>query len=72
MTPHHFHDSNNMRLRGQAGSATLEYVIVSTFAAVLSIASITFVGRMVKTKVDQVATKVGITADEFDFTFLDP
>lgn len=49
------------------GSATMEYVIVSTFAAMLSLAAITFVGRMVRTKVDVMAKKVGVEATEFDF-----
>jgi hypothetical protein len=53
-------------LRKQTGSATMEYVIVSTFAALLSIAAITFVARMVKSKVDTLADKVGIEATEFD------
>ena len=53
-------------LRNQTGSATMEYVIVSTFAALLSIAAITFVARMVKSKVDTLSDKVGIEATEFD------
>lgn len=48
------------------GSATMEYVIVSTFAALLSIASITFVGRLVKSRVDHMASKLGVEATEFD------
>lgn len=49
------------------GSATMEYVIVSTFAALLSVAAITFVGRLVKTKVSVMAGKLGMEATEFDF-----
>lgn len=51
----------------ERGSATMEYVIVSTFAALLSIAAITFVGRMVKTKVNSMAEKLNMDATEFDF-----
>lgn len=49
------------------GSATMEYVIVSTFAALLSIAAVTFVGRLVKTKVTAMSDKLGVEATEFDF-----
>ena len=51
------------------GSATMEYVIVSTFAALLSIAAITFVGRLVKTRVDKMAAKLDMDATEFDLSF---
>jgi Flp pilus assembly pilin Flp len=49
------------------GSATLEYVIISTFATLLSVAAVTFVGRMVKQKVDSMAEKLQIDATEFEF-----
>lgn len=51
------------------GSATMEYVIVSTFAALLSIAAITFVGRLVKSRVDKMASKLNMEASEFDLSF---
>lgn len=54
-------------LKRKRGSATIEYVIVSTFAAILSVAAITFVGRIVKTKVSTMSDKIGIEATEFDF-----
>ena len=50
----------------ERGSATMEYVIVSTFAALLSIASITFVGKLVKGRVDHMASKLGVETTEFD------
>jgi hypothetical protein len=60
-------------LTTRRGSATMEYVIVSTFAALISIAAITFVGRMVKSKVSLMAEKIGMTPDEFEFDLsLDP
>lgn len=34
----------------EAGGATLEYVLISTFAAALSIAAMTYVGRLVKSQ----------------------
>ncbi len=48
------------------GSATIEYIIVSTFAAVLSLAGISYVGKLVHQKVDKLAEKTGVSADELD------
>ena len=53
--------------KGEGGSATMEYVIVSTFAALLSIAAISFVAKVVKEKVNTMAQKIGVEATEFDF-----
>lgn len=51
----------------------MEYVLVSTFAALLSIAAMTFVSRLVKTRIDQMAQKIGMDASEFDIDLdLDP
>ena len=36
------------KLSDESGGATLEYVLVSTFAAAMSIAAMTYVGRLVK------------------------
>ncbi len=55
-----------LRSTRRRGSATMEYVIVSTFAALLSIASITFVGKLVKGRVDHMASKLGVETTEFD------
>lgn len=51
----------------RSGSATIEYVIVSTFAMLLSIAAITFVGTMVKDKVEKISEKAGVSAKDFEF-----
>lgn len=51
------------------GSATMEYIIVSTFAALLSITAITFVGNLVKSRIDKIAAKLKVDSPEFDLSF---
>lgn len=47
---------------GEVGGATLEYVLVSTFAAVVSLVALTFVGKVVKEQLDTMASKLGVDA----------
>jgi Flp pilus assembly pilin Flp len=54
------------KTQATTGSATIEYIIVSTFAAVLSLAGISYVGKLVHQKVDKLAEKTGVSADELD------
>ncbi|MEN9833872.1 MAG: hypothetical protein RL011_65 [Pseudomonadota bacterium] len=55
----------------QAGAAALEYILVSTFAAVITIAALSYVGRLVKAEVNKINSKLGgdAQATEFDFEF---
>lgn len=55
----------------QAGAAALEYILVSTFAAVMTIAALSYVGRLVKAEVSKINSKLGgdSQAPEFDFEF---
>ncbi len=48
---------------GQYGGAALEYVLVSTFAAALSLAVMAVVGGMVKEQVGRVGDRLGLDAD---------
>lgn len=50
----------------QSGSVALEYILVSAFAAILSIAALTFVNKIVKTKAEKIEEKLGITFDGLD------
>lgn len=43
----------------QRGGAALEYVLVSTFAALLTIAALGFVGKLVKDRLDQIGARLG-------------
>ena len=54
------------KFRHKRGSATFEYTIVSTFAVFVSVAALTFVGRMFKTRVQKLAEHVGMEATELD------
>jgi hypothetical protein len=44
---------------GQHGGATLEYVLVSTFAAALSIAAMAYVGKLVKDRLADLGDRLG-------------
>jgi hypothetical protein len=45
---------------GQRGGAALEYILVSTFAAVVGMAALGFVGRVVKNQLANMAAKLGM------------
>ena len=42
------------------GSITLEYILVSTFAAVAALSSLAYVGKILKTQLETLSTKVGV------------
>lgn len=44
----------------QRGGAALEYILVSTFAAVVGMAALGFIGRVVKDQLANMAAKLGI------------
>ena len=48
----------------QEGSMALEYVLISAFAAVVSLAAIAYVGQIVRGKIDQVEDKIGVEFNE--------
>lgn|GEM_PF-3466192 len=50
-----------------AGSVALEYVLVSTFGLLVAVASIGFVGKMFKDRLDKMAEKLGLDATDIDF-----
>ena len=54
----------------ERGGAALEYVLVSTFAAALSLAVMAVVGGMVKEQVARIGAKVGIETDDGAFDVL--
>jgi Flp pilus assembly pilin Flp len=57
--------------RQESGAAALEYILVSTFAAVVTIAALSYVARLVKSEVNKINSKLGgdAAATEFDFDF---
>ena len=46
------------------GGAALEYVLVSTFAAVVSMAAIGFVAKIFNEKMQKVGEKLGVDAED--------
>lgn len=47
------------------GSVTMEYIIVSSFALLISISAVTWIGKVIKERVEKMASKVGADAGEF-------
>lgn len=52
------------RLKGRRGGATLEYILVSTFAAVVSLTALGFVGKVVQAQLAKMAERLGLDAPE--------
>ncbi len=50
----------------QFGGAALEYILVTTFAAVAGIAALGFIGKVIKDRISVMADKLGIEAGEID------
>lgn len=49
-----------MVLKRKRGGAALEYILVSTFAAVVGIAALTFIGTVVQHQLSNMATRLGL------------
>jgi len=48
------------------GGAALEYILVSTFAAVVTMGALAFVGSVVKKQLTHMGEKLGVDAPESD------
>jgi hypothetical protein len=48
------------------GSVTMEYIVVSTFALLVSISAVTWIGKIIKDRVDKIASKMGAESNDFD------
>jgi Flp pilus assembly pilin Flp len=51
-------------IRCRRGGATLEYILVSTFAAAVSLTALGFVGKVVQAELTKMAEKLGMDAPE--------
>lgn len=49
-----------LRNHSMFGGAALEYILVSTFAAVVGIAALTFIGRVVESQLTHMAEELGV------------
>lgn len=56
---------NFLHKNSSQGSVTMEYIIVSSFALLVSISAVTWIGKVIKERVDKMASKVGSDAGEF-------
>ncbi len=48
-----------MKRNSQYGGAAMEYILVTTFAAIVTMASLTFIGKTVKNHLATLAQKLG-------------
>lgn len=44
----------------------MEYIVVSTFALLVSISAVTWIGKIIKDRVDKIASKMGAESNDFD------
>ena len=49
------------KIKQQCGAAALEYILVSTFAAVVTVAALGFVSKVIKDELTTMASKLGIS-----------
>ena len=52
------------------GGATLEYILVSTFATILTVAALTYLAGVFSDRLDLLSSKLGIDIEFADFDFL--
>lgn len=55
-----------LRKNSSQGSVTMEYIIVSSFALLVSISAVTWIGKVIKERVDKMASKMGSDSGEFN------
>lgn len=48
------------------GSVTMEYIVVSGFAILVSISAVTWLGKVIKERIDHIASKMGSDSGEFN------
>ncbi|MBP9708629.1 MAG: hypothetical protein KBD78_13400 [Oligoflexales bacterium] len=49
------------------GGAAMEYILVTTFATVVGISALGFVGGVIKEKLNEMADKLGVESTALDF-----
>jgi len=52
------------------GGATLEYILVSTFATILTVAALTYLSGVFSDRLDLLSNKLGVEIEFEDFDFL--
>ena len=59
-----------MKKSNEKGGAALEYLIVTIFAMMISLALLSFCGRLINEKLNETFTKLGIDPIEINLDFL--
>lgn len=55
------------RTSSEYGGAAMEYILVTTFATVVGISALGFVGGVIKEKLNEMADKLGVEDTALDF-----
>lgn len=53
------------------GGATLEYILVSTFATILTVAALTYLAGVFRERLDMLSNKLGIEIEFEELDFFD-
>ncbi len=56
--------------RNSNGGATLEYILVSTFATIMTVAALTYLSGVFSDRLDLLSSKLGVDIEFEDFDFL--
>ena len=51
------------------GSVSMEYIIVSCFALLISVTAVTWLGKMVKARINTIAERLNLDTSELDLDF---
>ena len=46
----------------------MEYIVVSCFALLVSISAVTWVGKLAKSRIESLSSKLGVDPGEFDIS----
>lgn len=57
----------NPLMTSKRGAAALEYILISTFAVALSVATLLVLSKMVKDEVGRISDKLGVSLDTSAF-----
>lgn len=58
--------SSRCKKNPEYGGAAMEYILVTTFATVVGIAALGFIGGVIKEKLNDMADQLGVEAEEFE------
>lgn len=59
----------NLLKNSSEGSVSMEYIIVSCFALLISVSAVTWLGKMVKERITQIAERLNVDTNELELDF---